>query len=102
MGQSRKGPSYGCPPLVILQSYPIDASGDVGHYHSGEFACWRSASSYGRMTGSNEVVALKSMGVSPLDVVWPTLVMTLLFSIVHTLSARDRGHLGTAERRPGS
>jgi lipopolysaccharide export system permease protein len=36
---------------------------------------------YGRMTGSNEVVALKSLGISPMDVIWPTIVLTLIFSI---------------------
>ena len=36
---------------------------------------------YGRMTGSNEIVALKSLGISPMDVIWPTIVLTLIFSI---------------------
>lgn len=38
------------------------------------------ASVYGRMAGSNEVVALKSLGISPWAVLWPMLVLTILVS----------------------
>jgi lipopolysaccharide export system permease protein len=35
---------------------------------------------YGRMSASNELVALKSLGVSPMVVIWPTLAMTVILS----------------------
>ena len=37
---------------------------------------------YSRMSGSNEVVALKSLGVSPMAILWPALVMAFLVSLV--------------------
>lgn len=36
---------------------------------------------YGRMSGSNEIVALKSLGISPMVVVWPTYAMAVLLSL---------------------
>lgn len=35
---------------------------------------------YGRMASSNELVAVKSMGISPMVLVWPTLVLSVLVS----------------------
>ncbi len=37
---------------------------------------------YGRMSASNEVVAIKSLGVSPMTIVWPALVLAFLLSLV--------------------
>lgn len=37
---------------------------------------------YGRMSASNEVVALKSLGVSPMAITWPTLVLSFILSLV--------------------
>jgi lipopolysaccharide export system permease protein len=39
------------------------------------------SSAFGRMTGTNEVVALKSLGISPMAVVWPVLVLTGFLSL---------------------
>lgn len=36
---------------------------------------------YGRVAGSNEIVAVKSMGISPLVLVWPTLIFAVLVSL---------------------
>jgi lipopolysaccharide export system permease protein len=36
---------------------------------------------YSRMSGYNEVVALKSLGVSPVTILWPTLAMAALMSL---------------------
>ncbi|HID76742.1 MAG TPA: LptF/LptG family permease [Planctomycetaceae bacterium] len=35
---------------------------------------------YGRMAGANELVAIKSLGISPTGLIWPTLVFALLVS----------------------
>jgi len=35
---------------------------------------------YGRMSGANELVALKSLGISPMVVIWPALAMSVLLS----------------------
>ena len=36
---------------------------------------------FGRMTGANEVVALKSLGISPMAVVWPAIVLAAFLSL---------------------
>ena len=36
---------------------------------------------YGRMASSNELVAIKSLGISPMAVLWPMLVLATLISI---------------------
>jgi lipopolysaccharide export system permease protein len=38
------------------------------------------ANVYGRMAGANEIVALKSAGVSPMALIWPALLMATLLS----------------------
>jgi lipopolysaccharide export system permease protein len=38
------------------------------------------ATVYGRMSSSNEIVALKSLGVSPMAIIWPTLLLSVLLS----------------------
>ena len=35
---------------------------------------------YGRVSASNEIVAIKSMGISPMKMIWPTLVLATLVS----------------------
>ncbi len=37
---------------------------------------------YGRMSGSNEIVALKSLGISPVRVIWPVLWLALGLSLL--------------------
>ena len=36
---------------------------------------------YSRISGSNEVVAIKSLGLSPMVIIWPTLVLAFLLSL---------------------
>src|SRR5688500_4062343 len=36
---------------------------------------------YGRMAGSNEVVAIKSLGISPLAIQWPVFALAFLLSL---------------------
>src|SRR5262245_38566797 len=37
---------------------------------------------YGRMSGNNEIVALKSLGLSPMVVLWPVLILSAVLSLV--------------------
>ena len=37
---------------------------------------------YGRMSGSNEVVAAKALGISPMALLWPTFIAAFLLSLV--------------------
>ena len=39
------------------------------------------SSVFGRMSGSNEIVALKSMGISPMAVLWPAMAVSILLSL---------------------
>jgi lipopolysaccharide export system permease protein len=76
----KEGTNRGCPPGVILHLMP---------YMLPEMLVITIPVSlllavsivYGRMTGSNEIVAMKSAGISPMDVIWPAIVLALLFSI---------------------
>ena len=38
------------------------------------------SSVYGRMSGANEIVALKSLGLSPMVILWPAIVLAVLLS----------------------
>jgi len=35
---------------------------------------------YGRMSGANEIVAIKALGISPMVLLWPTMVLAVLLS----------------------
>ena len=37
---------------------------------------------YGRMSGANEIVAIKSLGINPMTVLWPALILAFLLSLV--------------------
>jgi lipopolysaccharide export system permease protein len=37
---------------------------------------------YGRMSAGNEIVALKSLGITPMGVIWPALVLAFLLSLL--------------------
>jgi lipopolysaccharide export system permease protein len=37
---------------------------------------------YGRMSNFGEIVAIKSLGVSPMAVIWPTLILSMVLSLV--------------------
>ena len=39
------------------------------------------SSVFGRMTGANEIVALKSLGISPMAAVWPAVVLAAFLSL---------------------
>jgi lipopolysaccharide export system permease protein len=37
---------------------------------------------YGRMSGANEIVAIKSLGINPMTMLWPALILAFLLSLV--------------------
>lgn len=37
---------------------------------------------YGRMSNANEIVAIKSLGINPMTVLWPALILSFLLSLV--------------------
>ncbi len=41
-----------------------------------------SSSVYGRMSAANEIVAIKALGISPMVMIWPALVLSFILSLV--------------------
>jgi lipopolysaccharide export system permease protein len=79
MGVKKAG-ELGLPPLLMLKVIPFMLPEMLGI--TIPVAMLYSVSSvYGRMTGSNEVVALKSLGINPMAVVWPVLVLAAFLSL---------------------
>jgi lipopolysaccharide export system permease protein len=76
----KEGASRGCPPLVILQLMPYMLP-EMFVITIPVSLLLATSIVYGRMTGSNEIVAMKSLGISPMDVMWPTIILSLIFSI---------------------
>jgi lipopolysaccharide export system permease protein len=70
----------GLPPLVLLRIMPLLMPEMLG-ITIPVAMLYAVSSVFGRMTGSNEVVALKSAGISPMAVVWPVLVLAGFFSL---------------------
>lgn len=75
-----EGLRRGAPPVVMLRIIPAMLPEMLGI--TIPVALLFSVSSvFGRMTGANEVVALKSLGISPMAVVWPALVLATFLSL---------------------
>ena len=80
MGFKRGILDEGFPPLIMLRSMPFIMPEMLGI--TIPVAMLYSVSSvFGRMTGANEVVALKSLGISPMAVVWPVLALAAFTSL---------------------
>ncbi len=70
----------GLPPLVLLRVTPLLLPEMFG-ITIPVAMLYAVSSVFGRMTGSNEIVALKSAGISPMAAVWPVLVLAGFFSL---------------------
>ena len=76
----KQGLSMGLPPTVMLRTMPYMLPEMLGI--TIPVAMLYSVSSvFGRMTGTNEVVALKSLGIDPMVLVWPVLVLAAFLSL---------------------
>jgi lipopolysaccharide export system permease protein len=76
----KEGMSKGLPPLVMLHTMPFMLPEILGI--SIPISMLLAVSTvFGRMTGTNEVVAIKSLGISPMALVWPVLVLAAFFSL---------------------
>jgi lipopolysaccharide export system permease protein len=76
----KEGLSRGLPPLIVLTIMPYMLPEMLGI--TIPVAMLYSVSSvFGRMTGMNEVVALKSLGINPMVLVWPVLVLAAFMSL---------------------
>jgi lipopolysaccharide export system permease protein len=75
-----EGLKRGLPALVMLRTMPYMLPEMLGI--TIPVAMLYSVSSvFGRMTGTNEIVALKSLGINPMVMVWPVLVLASFLSL---------------------
>ncbi len=68
-------------PLTILQLIPFVLPNALCFAIPGTIL-FATCMVLGRMSSSNEIVAVKSMGISPMAVLWPLLIMAFVLSIV--------------------
>jgi lipopolysaccharide export system permease protein len=80
MGFQRGVIVEGLPPLLMLESMPILLPEILG-ITIPVAMLFAVCFVFGRMTGSNEVVALKSLGINPMAVVWPVLALAAFTSL---------------------
>ncbi len=71
----------GLGPAQVLQVIPFLLP-DMLRYSIPATALFAVCSVYGRMSGANEVVAVKALGISPLSLIWPTFVLGFLLSLL--------------------
>ena len=76
----KEGLSRGLPPGVMLRTMPFMLPEMLG-ITLPVAMLYAVSSVFGRMTGANEVTALKSLGISPMAVVWPVLVLASFMSL---------------------
>jgi lipopolysaccharide export system permease protein len=76
----KEGLSRGLPPGVMLRTMPFMLPEMLG-ITIPVAMLFAVSSVFGRMTGANEVTALKSLGISPMAVVWPVLVLASFMSL---------------------
>lgn len=65
--------------VVLLIPYILP---DMLRYTIPATILFAASSVYGRMSGSNEVVAIKSLGISPMAVIWPCFILSFLLSLM--------------------
>ena len=68
-------------PLTILQLIPYVLPNALCFAIPGT-ALFSTCMVLGRMSSSNEVVAIKAMGISPMAIVWPVVLMAFMMSIL--------------------
>jgi lipopolysaccharide export system permease protein len=86
----REGLRHGFPPGVMFQVMPYMLPEILG-ITVPVAVLFAVTHVFGRMTGANEIVALKSAGINPVEVVWPVLglsaVLSLATAAMYDLSA---------------
>jgi lipopolysaccharide export system permease protein len=96
MGKEAVDKGFGLGPLLRLAPYLLPQAMQFAVPGTMLLA---TTSVYGRMASYNEIVAIKSLGISPMVLVWPTLVLATLMSFVGVVLndvAVSWGRLGAA------
>ncbi|MCH7724987.1 MAG: LptF/LptG family permease [Planctomycetes bacterium] len=81
MGVAREALQQGLGPLAVVQLLPFILP-DALRFSVPATILFATCSVYGRMAAHNEVLAIKSMGVSPFVVIRPVLVLAFALSLV--------------------
>lgn len=76
----KEGMQLGLPPSVLVRIIPFMLPEMLGITIPAAML-YSVSSVFGRMTGDNEVVALKSLGINPMAAVWPVLVLAAFLSL---------------------
>src|SRR3954463_4715805 len=74
------GPLMQMAPYLIPQSMQFAVPGTM---------LLATTSVYGRMSSYNEIVAIKALGISPMTVVWPTLILATFFGFRRLVKGDD-------------
>ncbi|MDY0166871.1 MAG: LptF/LptG family permease [Thermoguttaceae bacterium] len=77
----KEGLSQGLPPIVMLRTMPFMIPEMLG-ITLPVAMLYSVCTVFGRMAGTNEIVALKSAGISPMAAVSPVLVMAVFLSLI--------------------
>lgn len=80
-GGAKEGLRKGLPPQLIVQTLPFIMP-EMLRFTIPGCLLFAVCSVFGRMSASNEIVAIKSLGINPMKIVWPVLVLAYLMSIV--------------------
>ncbi len=81
VGVVREAVSQGLPPAEVLKILPYILP-DALRFAIPVTLLLAATTVYARMSGFNEIVALKASGISPLVVIWPAWVVAVLLSLV--------------------
>ncbi|MGO8747535.1 MAG: LptF/LptG family permease [Thermoguttaceae bacterium] len=81
VGVVREAINQGLPPAQVVQILPYILP-DMLRYTIPVTLLLATTLVYSRMSGANEVVAIKALGISPIAMLWPTLVVAFLVSLV--------------------
>ena len=76
----KEGFSRGLPAMVMMRTMPFMLPEMLGITLPAAML-FSVSSVFGRMTGANEVIALKSLGISPMAVIWPAIVLAAFISL---------------------
>jgi lipopolysaccharide export system permease protein len=76
----KEGLGKGLPPMVMLHTMPYMLPEMLGITIPVSLLLAVSIV-YGRMTGTNEIIALKSLGINPMAIVWPVIVFAFVLSL---------------------
>lgn len=80
IGLVREANEQGLEPTQVIQIIPFILP-DALRYTVPATILLAACMVYGRMSSSNEITALKSLGISPMVVLWPVLILSFVLSI---------------------